>query len=442
MDNNIPLIDLTVQKQKIRFDAVEDKAAFGGCRSYRSLFKNQVYKVKQNDPNFCMLSTSEYGNLSEDVCDRIGFYLWRNSHMKNISLQRCGLSEEKMKKLFSRLVDQHEQNESNSYLEKHDVLEKIFNVGDTSLTCHVMSYLALTPFARLLHVDLSYNTFGTKGLDVLVKAIAGSPVTELHLGSCELHDLSPLILGGRKLKQLKKLDLRSNMLDSTAENAMSLSVLFDGGFPRQRELCLEQCGIDSELIEKSAPALSSNRKLKYLHLYDNPLGDKGIAALIAVICDSTSFEKILTSNHTIWKLMVGDSQSFHNESALQKRLQRLSFINFVGRRPPETGEAACRKLFAILASDDDIDPSMFLHFDIGLAPLIFFKLMVSPYHHTESKEWLTAIYKILKCKLFRQRLELSSKAERLQINHDSLKKREEETRMKNEQLESDNAALS
>ncbi len=86
MDDKIPLIDLTtVQKQKIRFDAEEDLAAFGCCRRYRSLFKSQVYKVKQNDPNFCMLSGREYGNLSEDVCDRIGFYLWRNLHMKNIT---------------------------------------------------------------------------------------------------------------------------------------------------------------------------------------------------------------------------------------------------------------------------------------------------------------------------------------------------------------------
>ncbi len=362
--------------------------------------------------------------------------------MKNISLQRCGLSEEKMNKLFSRMVDQHDQNESNSYLEKHDILEKIFAVGDTSLTGHVMSYLALTPFARLLHVDLSDNTLGTKGLDVLVKAIAGSPVKEIHLERCALNDLSPLILEGRKLKQLKVLDLRSNMLDSTAENAIALSVLFDGGYPRPRELCLERCGIDSDLIVKSAPVLSSNRKLRYLQLFDNPLGDGGTAALIAAICDSTSFEKMLTSNHTIRKIIVGESQISHLISVLQKKLQRLSFINYMsfrGRR--ETGEVACRKLFTLLAHDDDIDPSMFLHFDIGLVPLILFKFMNSTYH-PELEETLTATYKILKCKLFRQRLELSSQTKRLQIDHDALKKREEETRVKNEQLESDNAALS
>lgn len=443
MNNKTSLIDLAQKKQKIRFDAVEDRAAFGVCRSYRSLFKNQVYKVKQNDPNFCMLDARECGTLTVDVCDRIGFYLWRNLHMKNISLQRCGLSEEKMKKLFSRMVDQHDQNESNSYLEKHDILEKILNVGDTSLTGHVMSYLALTPFARLLHIDLSDNTFGTKGLDVLVKAIAGSPVEEIHLECCAINDLSPLILGGRKLKQLKVLDMNCNMLDSTAENAMALSVLFDGGYPRQRELCLQRCGIDSDLIVKSAPVLSSNRNLRFLHLYDNPIRDKGTAALIAAICDSTSFEKMLTSNHTVLKIMVGETRISNLVSVLQKKLQRLSFINLMMsfRGPRGTGEVACRKLFTLLAYDDDIDPSMFLHFDIGLAPQILSKFMNST-DRLKLGESLTATYKILKCKLFRQRLELSSQTKKLQIDHDALKKREEETRMKNEQLESDNAALS
>ncbi len=81
---------------------------------------------------------------------------------------------------------------------------------------------------------------------------------------------------------------------------------------------------------------------------------------------------------------------------------------------------------------------MILHFDIGLAPLIFFKLMVSQY----VSPCIKGSAKILKCKLFRQRIELSSQVKWLQINQDALKKREEETRMKNEQLESDNAALS
>jgi len=228
-DNNIPLIDLTTA-QKIRFDSEEDKAAFGINRSYRDLYKKQVYKLKQNDANFCMLSVSEI--LSEDICDRIGLYLWRNSHIKNITLTGCGLSDDMMEKLFSRIVDQHEQNESNDYLKKHDVLEKILNVGDTSLMGRVMGYLALTPFTKLVHVNLSYNSFiGTNGLDVLVKAIAGAPVRELHLNNCGLDDLSPLIMGARELKELALLSLNDNSLYSTAENAQALSVLFDGGYP-------------------------------------------------------------------------------------------------------------------------------------------------------------------------------------------------------------------
>ncbi|KAL7493683.1 hypothetical protein ACHAWT_010565 [Skeletonema menzelii] len=252
-----------------------------------------------------------------------------------------------------------------------------------------------------------------------------------------------MVLGGRKLKNLKLLYLDSNHFHSTPANAKALSVLFDGGHPRQRELSLKGCGIDSELIEKSAPALSSNRKMKCLRLFENPLGDRGTAALIAAICDSTSFEKMLASNHTIAKVMV-DHDQVHGLSVLEKMLRLLLWINLTNQfRSTLRGrsEIACRKLFTIVAYDVNIDPSMFLHFDIGLAPQIFFKIQdVS--HPQEEKENLTAIYKILKCKEFHARLKLSSQTSRLQIDHDVLRKKEEETRMKNEQLAADNAALS
>ena len=441
-DNNIPLIDLTTA-QKIRFDSEEDKAAFGINRSYRDLYKKQVYKLKQNDANFCMLSVSEI--LSEDICDRIGLYLWRNSHIKNITLTGCGLSDDMMEKLFSRIVDQHEQNESNDYLKKHDVLEKILNVGDTSLMGRVMGYLALTPFTKLVHVNLSYNSFiGTNGLDVLVKAIAGAPVRELHLNNCGLDDLSPLIMGARELKELALLSLNDNSLYSTAENAQALSVLFDGGYPLLRQLFLGDCGIDSELIETSAPALLSNKILWQCHLVNNPIGDRGVEAFTNAICDSTSFEKILSSNHTLGKIILGGDRI----TVPEKKLQRLSMINYFrglafvespAIRTQIIDRVACKKLFTLLSDHEDIDPSMFLYYDIGIVPLIFSKLLRMSQYPLQTKELLTAFYKILKCKVFQKKL---SQAKKLQINCDALRKKEEETRMKNEQLEADNAALS
>jgi hypothetical protein len=103
-------------------------------------------------------------------------------------------------------------------------------------------------------------------------------------------------------------------------------------------------------------------------------------------------------------------------------------INFNFHGKQEKGRAACRKLFSLLADYDNIiDPSIFLRFDIGLVPLIFFKLLDRTSYPLGASEVLTAIYKILRCKLFRERLELSSKAEA--------------TRIKNEQLEAANATL-
>jgi Leucine-rich repeat (LRR) protein len=422
---NDTVIDLTIVEQ-ISYDREEDRAAFTRSRAYRQLYKKQVHKLKQNDPNCCMLNGRDCGDLSEDVCDRIGFYLWKNSHLKGISLNYGnGLSAEKIRKLFSRIVAQHKQNELNDDIRKDGILEEKLNVGDTSLTGHVMGYLAITPFNKLLHVNVSYNSFGTNGLDVLVKAIAGAPVKELHIKRCGLHDLSPLIVGARNLKELKVLDLSSNSLESTVANASALMVLFDGGYPRLRKLYLEGSGIDSELIKNSAPALSSNTKLRYLALHQNSLGDRGASALIKVICDSTSFKNILRSNHTILKIPTMGDQTMSSLSEIA--LQRLMMINLLNDYNKQgKSQAACQKLYRLLAYYDSIDPSIFLHFEIGLVPLIFFKLQDRSSFLVVS-EVLTAIYKILKCKLFRERLEVSSKAE--------------VTRIKNEQLEAANATL-
>jgi hypothetical protein len=423
--NDIAVIDLTTV-ERISYDREEDRAAFSRSRAYRQLYKKQVHKLKQNDPNCCMLNGRDCGDLSEDVCDRIGYYLWKKLHLKGISLNDGnGLSAKKMKKLFSRIVDQHKQNELNDDIRKDGVLEEKLNVGDTELTGLVMGYLAITPFTQLMHVNVSRNSFGTNGLDVLVKAIAGAPVKELRMERCGLHDLSPLIVGARNLKELKVLDLSSNVLESTAANAGALMVLFDGGYPRQRHLSLARCSIDSELIENSAPALLSNKKLRYLQLHVNPLGDRGASALFKAICDSTSYENILRSNHTILKMSVAGDPTMSSSS--RKALERLMMVNFNGHQKQEKGHAACRKLFSLLADYDNIDPSMFLHFEIGLVPLIFFKLLDKMTYPLGENELLTAIYKILKCKLFRERLELSSKAEA--------------TRIKNEQLEAANATL-
>ena len=82
--NDTVVIDLTTV-EKISYDREEDKAAFSRSRAYRQLYKKQVHKLKQNDANCCMLNGRDCGDLSEDVCDRIGYYLWKNSHLKNIS---------------------------------------------------------------------------------------------------------------------------------------------------------------------------------------------------------------------------------------------------------------------------------------------------------------------------------------------------------------------
>ena len=450
-NGDMELIDLTAE-QVTYFDSYEDEAAFMKDWQATKLYREQVFKLKQNDANYRMLSVKYCdvrGYLCLDVCERIGFYLARNSYIMNITLCRCYLNDGHLEKLFSMTLDQRQQNDTIHHIKKHDIFDTILNVA--SLSENVMDYLAFNPLSKLVHVDLSQNDFGTYGLDLLVKALSGTPLRTLDLSSCGLYDLSPLILGGRQLKQLKQFHLGNNDFQSTEENGIALSVLFDGGYPHLKELYLEECGIDSDLIEIAAPSLSSNHSLSVILLVNNQFGDEGIQELILAICNPQSFGTILASNHTLRKVVVG--YRYENSVPESKRkFQRLMHINSLllwrkgdpahskSKRMHYNDEAACRKLFYLLAvEDEDIDPSIVFHYDVCLLPLLFHKLSCMlqnsshPFGFGVLQE-LTVIYKVLRCKAFHEKLQIK-------INHNELRRKEEETRMRNEQLEADNATL-
>ena len=163
----------------------------------------------------------------------------------------------------------------------------------------IIESVTYSPFSNLFNVDVSNNNFGTNGLDVMVKALTGSPIESLNINRCGLKGFNPLI-GLRKCRILKKLSLSGNSIG--ADDFDTISVLMDNEYPKLRELDLVSCGIEDDLAELISPVLSKNRSLRYFYLNNNVFGETGVLALLKAVHDTSSFEKTLSSNHTIWKI--------------------------------------------------------------------------------------------------------------------------------------------
>ena len=171
------------------FSDDEDEIAFGSDvgsqgRALKRLYKHSIWWLKHNDPYFGILNISCY--ISERMAMRIGIYLWQNKHVKNLNLSSCGLDDNEMHHLFGKIAL---QNRTNAYLLEVDILGKLMAI-ERSLVRNVLE--GVTNFTRLVEVDISRNFFGTSGLDVLIKSLAGSPIEEINLSCCRLDGISPL----------------------------------------------------------------------------------------------------------------------------------------------------------------------------------------------------------------------------------------------------------
>ena len=139
------------------FSDDEDEDAFGIDRHLRNFYKKNIWRLRQNDPNFRLLDLS-YTKLSREVLTRIGIYLWQSKYVKTLNFSSCGLSGSKMEDLFGKIAM---QNETNTYLLEEDILRNL-GVNEQSLVGSVLD--CLTSFSCLVKVDISQNDFGTRGL--------------------------------------------------------------------------------------------------------------------------------------------------------------------------------------------------------------------------------------------------------------------------------------
>jgi len=407
------------------FSDDEDEIAFGSDdedgsqgRVLRRLYKHSIWRLKHNDPNFGILNISCF-IVSERMAMRIGIYLWQNKHVKNLNLSYCGLEDNEMHHLFGKIALQYK---TNAYILEVDILGKLM-ANERSLVRNVLE--GVTSFTRLVEVDVSFNKFGTNGLDVLVKSLAGSQIKELNISCCRLDGISPLT-GTQLCEQLKKLNISGNKLRLYDVNTVSM--LLDNEYPNLRQLELRNCGITDEFVEAMSPALSKNKSLRYLGMHNyykgeihngeipNIIGPRGVTAISKAICDCTSFKSILASNHTVWKISMEGMDS----------LWSMIRPNNIYREGNSDSIAWMKYIDRFVETDGSMDMSPFMDVSINLLPNVLSKYLR-----------LSASYKLWSCKMFRERISMISMAS--QVDH--LQAANDQLQVTNNQLKDENVAL-
>jgi hypothetical protein len=122
-------------------------------------------------------------------------------------------------------------------------------------------------------------------------------------------------------------------------DADTVTMLMDNEYPKLRQLDFMGCGITDDFVETISPALSKNKSLRYINMRylrthtdartANQIWDRGVAALTKAIHDSSTFEKILASNHTIWKINLDGAELFHVTCLNCQQYHRIGWCKYI-----------------------------------------------------------------------------------------------------------------
>ena len=300
-------------------DAFINKACFSQrCRHQIDLLRHDdptltefillFYRESDEEEDDGRTNYADVVHFSDKSWELLGRYIKRSSHLKHLDLSggRAILRDEKLSLLFGNL-------DGSTSLEWIDFSENAFGlIGVQS----IIPCLRNSPKLTALYFCGS-PTINTECFGVILEALDGSSVEKLNLSECSIADITAL--ANYNLPHLKEIYLHCNIIRSvpSLESCTSLKVLDlcgneignEGcrGFAKLLEnkssslkrLRLEGNGIGDEGAEIIASSLKHNTKLKTLRLDGNHIADRGRGALVKLLCDVSSIENTLRSNHTL-----------------------------------------------------------------------------------------------------------------------------------------------
>ena len=160
----------------------------------------------------------------------------------------------------------------------------------------------VSSMSRLNELSLNDNPIGTGGTVKVIKALGGSRVQKLDLGStgigvpdCEA--LCELLKSSHSINTtLRFLDLSHNAIGEGASVLAEMLVENKS----LTDLVLEDCHISRQGASELAAALSKNSTLKVLDMNHNPVGLGGASSMSDMLQHNTSLEELKLHDDSVW----------------------------------------------------------------------------------------------------------------------------------------------
>ena len=261
--------------------------------SERCLREIDIIKDNYPDYNEFSLGPLDAVEFTDLAWKLLGQYIANNTNLKRVDLEGCDLTDHKMELLFSELV-------------KSSSLQTLILNGNEFGIVGLQHTVTFLRNASLVVLDLCVNNdINTAGFDLLLSALDGKSIKQLHLDRCNIGDISSLET--YNLPCLRTLSLNENKIGR--EGCIILSRLLQKENSTLEELYLIETDIDDEGVEMIANSLKNNTKLGTLDLQRNTIKDRGCSAILKLVVDMTSIESTYNSNCTLTKCSIGDSNT-------------------------------------------------------------------------------------------------------------------------------------
>jgi len=231
--------------------------------------------------------TSHFNNLAWML---FGRYIANNTHLKNIDLTNCNITDRKITLFFSELV-------------RSSSLKELI-LGDNAFS--IEGVRVMVPFlrnaAKLECLDVGdNNNLDTECFELLVSTCSeSSTLNYLDVRDCNITDISALERFSLTSK-LTVLHVGSNNIGRQGFNILSNLLQQEGSV--LKAIGLSNTGVGDDETEMLANSLKHNTSLEALYLDKNNIGKRGCIALLKLVNDISSIESTYSSNRTLTKLV-------------------------------------------------------------------------------------------------------------------------------------------
>ena len=300
----------------------QHERAFGVRSDMSEHCRNEINLIRSNNENHVnefVLDPDDAVEFTDLAWELLGRYIARNTHLEEVFLNNCGITDRKMALLFSGLV-------RSVSLKRFLVSKNEFGID--GVRC-MMSFLQNSPNLSLLY--LSQNSrINSECFEVLVSALDGKSIKVLSFSGCNIGDISAL--DRYNLPCLHTLHLNRNSIGR--EGCITLSNLLQQEGSTLTTLYLSDTDMGDEEAEIIASSLKQNTKLEELNLLENNITNRGCLAFLKLLNDISSIDNTYKSNHTLQTINIAeyvtsDLLDSISEACIENR--RGSNANSIGR---------------------------------------------------------------------------------------------------------------